>query len=116
MLSTKPISASIGEEYCIVEIDGPSGISDIKCKLICGADGAHSWVRREFRMGKPTETIIGFQIEVTGYQNREGTLDMYTGKSVSPDSSLGPFPLVRLQELVLGQNRNLWTEFQAKSF
>ena len=84
ILSSKPVSASIHDEYCVVEIDGSSGYFEIKCKMICGADGAHSWVRREFRMGKPTETIIGFQIEVTGYQNREGTLDMYTGKSIAP--------------------------------
>ena len=83
-LSSKPVSATIENEYCIIDIEGPSGYSEIKCKLICGADGAHSWVRRQFRMGKPTETIIGFQIEVTGYHNRDGTLDMYTGKSISP--------------------------------
>ena len=83
-LSTKPSSVSMGAEKLIVSIDGPSGLEEIECKMICGADGAHSWVRRYFRMGKPTETMIGFQIEMTGYDGQHGMLDMYTGHSISP--------------------------------
>ncbi len=83
-LSTKPTSVMIGGEKMVVSLDGPNGAEDIECKLICGADGAHSWVRRHFRMGKPTETLIGFQIEVTGYAGKPGMLDMYTGHSISP--------------------------------
>jgi len=83
-LSSKPISVTMEDDRCAVTIDGPSGLEEIECKLICGADGAHSWVRRKFRMGKPSETLIGFQIEVTGYEGEEGMLDMYTGKSFAP--------------------------------
>ena len=84
MLSTKPVSASIEDEYVEVNIDGPNGSETVRCKLLCGADGAHSWVRRKFRMGNPTETMIGFQIEVTGYSGDDGMLDMYTGASIAP--------------------------------
>ena len=84
MLSTKPVSASIENEYVEVNIDGPNGSETVRCKLLCGADGAHSWVRRKFRMGNPTETMIGFQIEVTGYSGDDGMLDMYTGESIAP--------------------------------
>jgi len=84
MLSTKPVSASIENEYVEVDIDGPNGSETVRCKLLCGADGAHSWVRRKFRMGNPTETMIGFQIEVTGYSGDDGMLDMYTGASIAP--------------------------------
>jgi len=35
-------------------------------------------------MGKPTERMIGFQIEVTGYRGDPGRLDMYTGTEVAP--------------------------------
>ena len=84
MLSTKPVSASIENEYVEVNIDGPNGSETVRCKLLCGADGAHSWVRRKFRMGNPTETMIGFQIEVTGYSGDDGMLDMYTGASIAP--------------------------------
>ena len=84
MLSTKPVSASIENEYVEVNIDGPNGSETVRCKLLCGADGAHSWVRRKFRMGNPTETMIGFQIEVTGYSGDDGRRDMYTGESIAP--------------------------------
>ena len=84
MLSTKPISANIDTDYVEVKIDGANGAGTIRCKLLCGADGAHSWVRRKFRMGTPTETMIGFQIEVTGYAGDEGMLDMYTGMGIAP--------------------------------
>jgi geranylgeranyl reductase family protein len=84
MLSTKPISANIETDCVKVKIDGANGADTIRCKLLCGADGAHSWVRRKFRMGNPTETMIGFQIEVTGYAGDEGMLDMYTGMRIAP--------------------------------
>ena len=35
-------------------------------------------------MGRPKEMMIGFQIEVTGYDGDEGMLDMYTGSSIAP--------------------------------
>ncbi len=84
LLSTKPIEVTMQDDRLSVEIFGPNGTENIHCKLLCGADGAHSWVRRKMRMGKPTETMIGFQIEVTGYEGDAGMLDMYTGKSIAP--------------------------------
>ena len=84
LLSTKPISANIENEYVEVSIDGINGSEIVRCKILCGADGAHSWVRRKFKMGSPTETMIGFQIEVTGYSSEAGMLDMYTGSSIAP--------------------------------
>ena len=84
LLSSKPYSAIVFDEFVEVKIDGPNGDETIHCKLLCGADGAHSWVRRNFRMGIPRETMIGFQIEVTGYNGDSGMLDMYTGKNISP--------------------------------
>ena len=51
---------------------------------MCGADGAHSWVRRNFKMGRPKEMMIGLQIEVTGYQSEEGKLDIFTGNNIAP--------------------------------
>ena len=83
-LSTKPVSANVYREYVEVDLDGARGPETIRCKLLCGADGAHSWVRRKFKMGRPTETMIGFQIEVTGYSGDEGMLDMYTGRGIAP--------------------------------
>lgn len=84
LLSSKPTSAEVHADYVSLEVETPNGVLSIKSKLVCGADGAHSWVRRRFRMGKPRELMIGFQVEVTGYQGVEGKLDMYTGNDIAP--------------------------------
>ena len=83
-LSSKPESADIVEDRVHLSVRTPTGIESIRCKLLCGADGAHSWVRRRFRMGRPRELMVGFQVEVTGYKGEEGRLDMYTGSAISP--------------------------------
>ncbi len=84
LLSSRPTSAAVHEDHVSLDIETPSGGLSINAKLICGADGAHSWVRRRFRMGNPKELMIGFQVEVTGYRGVEGKLDMYTGSDVAP--------------------------------
>ena len=83
-LSTKPIDAKIIEDGVEVTVLTPNGKRKITSSLLCGADGAHSWVRRKFRMGRPKEMMIGFQIEVTGYQGIDGKLDVYTGEDIAP--------------------------------
>tara|TARA_B100002052_G_scaffold272512_1_gene274233 strand:- start:49 stop:1254 length:1206 start_codon:yes stop_codon:yes gene_type:complete len=84
VLSSKPVNATLMEDCVEVTIQNSSEELRFQCKLLCGADGAHSWVRRRFRMGNPRETMIGFQVEVTGYSGDEGLLDMYTGSSIAP--------------------------------
>ncbi|HJN70701.1 MAG TPA: FAD-dependent monooxygenase, partial [Candidatus Thalassarchaeaceae archaeon] len=72
-------------EDCVeVTVSTPNGERKISCALLCGADGAHSWVRRKFRLGRPKEMMIGFQIEVTGYSGSDGRLDVYTGEDIAP--------------------------------
>jgi digeranylgeranylglycerophospholipid reductase len=83
-VSSKPIKLEITNEAVELEIRTPEGTKNVRSKMICGADGAHSWVRRTLRLGHPKETMIGMQIEVTGYQGVEGKLDMYTGSNISP--------------------------------
>jgi geranylgeranyl reductase family protein len=83
-LSSKPINLKIEENKVEIEISTPDGIKNLNTKVICGADGAHSWVRRTLKMGRPKETMIGMQIEVTGYNGKSGKLDMYTGSDISP--------------------------------
>ena len=83
-LSSKPISADANEDHVQLSVSTPQGDQTISCKLLCGADGAHSWVRRRFKMGRPKELMIGFQVEVTGYKGEPGRLDMYTGSRFSP--------------------------------
>ena len=84
LLSSKPNFVNIETDRVKLEIKTPEGIKNIESKLLCGADGAHSWVRRFFKMGRPKEMMIGFQIEVTGYEGDEGRLDMYTGRDIAP--------------------------------
>ena len=83
-LSSKPVSAEEIDDHVLLSIASPEGEVSVRCKLLCGADGAHSWVRRRFKMGRPKELMIGFQVEVTGYKGEQGRLDMYTGSRYSP--------------------------------
>lgn len=83
-LSSKPESVDLKEDGVHLSISTPEGIQSVSCKLLCGADGAHSWVRRRFKMGRPRELMIGFQVEVSGYKGEDGRLDMYTGSDISP--------------------------------
>ena len=84
LLCSKPKSVQLEIDRVNMTVEAPNGPIEISTKLLCGADGAHSWVRKRFRMGRPKENMIGFQIEVSGYENDSGRLDMYTGKSVAP--------------------------------
>ena len=83
-LSSKPVSAEEIDDHVLLSIASPDGEMSVRCKLLCGADGAHSWVRRRVKMGRPKELMIGFQVEVTGYKGEQGRLDMYTGSGYSP--------------------------------
>ena len=83
-LSSSPISAEQDDSGVSIKISTPDGEKTVRCSMLCGADGAHSWVRRRFRMGRPKEMIVGFQIEVSGYVGEEGKLDMYTGSEIAP--------------------------------
>ena len=83
-LSSKPITAEQDDDSVSITISTSTGNVDVCCSMLCGADGAHSWVRRNFRMGRPKEMMIGFQVEVTGYIGEEGRLDMYTGSEIAP--------------------------------
>ncbi len=56
----------------------------LSCKLLIGADGAHSWTRRTFKMGRMKELMIGFQTEVVGYEGRDRWLEMYSGSAIAP--------------------------------
>ena len=84
MLNSKPIKTSISEDCVFTTILTDGEELTVKSKVLLGCDGAHSWVRRYHRMGRVRETMIGFQIDVTGYQHKEGKLDMYTGHKIAP--------------------------------
>ncbi|MGB0488943.1 MAG: geranylgeranyl reductase family protein [Candidatus Poseidoniaceae archaeon] len=54
------------------------------CRLVVGADGAHSRVRHWLRSGRPKEIMIGNQVEVTGFETEDRWLEMFTGESIAP--------------------------------
>ena len=83
-LSSSPLSAEIKKDYVEMIINYRGNKRKVRTKLLCGADGAHSWVRRNFKMGRPKEMMIGLQIEVTGYKSQEGRLELFTGNKISP--------------------------------
>jgi digeranylgeranylglycerophospholipid reductase len=56
----------------------------LRTRLLIGADGAHSRVRHWMRAGRPSEMMIGAQVEITGFDGRENWLEMFTGQDVAP--------------------------------
>jgi geranylgeranyl reductase family protein len=83
-LSSTPEDVEIGMESALLKVKRGDVTVSVQCRMVCGCDGAHSWVRKKFRMGRPKEMMVGFQVEVTGYPGKEGVLDMYTGSSIAP--------------------------------
>lgn len=83
-LNSQPISAEIHDDRVSLSVEKNGEVVDINCKLLIGCDGAHSWTRRYFKMGRPREMMIGFQAEVLGYEGNKRWLDMYSGSEISP--------------------------------
>ena len=84
LLNSRPTNISKYDEFAEVTVKSADTEVKIRCALVCGCDGAHSWVRRKMRMGRPKEMMIGYQVEVTGYPNEVGKLDMFTGSHIAP--------------------------------
>ena len=83
-LNSKPINAEVNDDYVQLTIQSDGQIITITTKLLIGCDGAHSWTRRHFKMGHPKELMIGFQVEVVGYEYRKRWLEMYSGSEIAP--------------------------------
>ena len=83
-LNSKPLDTNYVDDFIITEILVDGEIKEVKAKLLVGADGAHSWVRRQHRMGYPKEFMIGYQVEVTGFQTKDRMLEMFTGEDIAP--------------------------------
>ena len=83
-LLSKPIHAETSKEGVTLQIDREGEIVEVTAKLLVGADGAHSWTRRYFKMGRPKEMMIGFQADVTGLTGKDNWLEMYTGRDIAP--------------------------------
>ena len=83
-LNSTITDATITPNHILCTITKEDQIVQIRARLLCGADGAHSWVRRHAKLGRPPETMIGFQTEVVGYPGLDGILDMYTGHDIAP--------------------------------
>ena len=83
-LLSKPLDAVVTNECVEVKIEREGDVIDIKCDLLIGADGAHSWTRRHFKLGRPKEMMIGFQADVSGLTGKDNWLEMYTGKDIAP--------------------------------
>ena len=78
-----PTEVETNDEGHTVSLMRENEVVQVKCKLLIGADGAHSWVRRKYKMGKPTEMMVGFQSEVVGYESEDNWLQMYSGDDIA---------------------------------
>lgn len=83
-LNSKPINAQANSNGVEITINRDGLEVNISAKLLIGCDGAHSWTRRYFKMGRPKELMVGFQTEVVGYQYRKRWLEMYSGSEIAP--------------------------------
>jgi len=83
-LLSRATDAVLTEKNMSVTVDRDGTEINLTCDLLIGADGAHSWTRRKFRMGRPKEFMVGFQADVTGLSENKNWLEMYTGKDVAP--------------------------------
>ena len=83
-LDTVPLEANRTDDGVDLTVRRGEETLNVSCKLLIGADGAHSWTRRTFRMGRPKELMIGFQTEVVGYEGRDRWLEMYSGSAIAP--------------------------------
>ena len=83
-LNSKPTNTHNLEDSIITELLVDGKIIEVKSKLLVGADGAHSWVRRQHRMGYPKEFMVGYQVEVTGFKTKNRMLEMFTGEDIAP--------------------------------
>ena len=83
-LNSKPINAQANSNGVELTINRDGLEVSISTKLLIGCDGAHSWTRRYFKMGRPKELMVGFQTEVVGYQYRKRWLEMYSGSEIAP--------------------------------
>ena len=86
ILESQPISADVKPDGVEIQIvnQRTNETKTLRSKLLIGCDGAHSWVRRRFKMGHPKEMLVGFQTEVVGYQGKERWLEMYSGSEIAP--------------------------------
>ena len=86
VLESQPTTAEVTEDGVELEIlnQRTGELTSYRSKLLIGCDGAHSWVRRRFKMGHPKEMMIGFQTEVVGYQGQNRWLEMYSGSDIAP--------------------------------
>ena len=83
-LDSIPLDAQPSDTGVDVVVRKEGEEQTLSCKLLIGADGAHSWTRRTFKMGRMKELMIGFQTEVVGYEGRDRWLEMYSGSSIAP--------------------------------
>ena len=83
-LDSIPLDAQPSDTGVDVVVRKEGEEQTLSCKLLIGADGAHSWTRRTFKMGRMKELMIGFQTEVVGYEGRDRWLEMYSGSAIAP--------------------------------
>ena len=108
LLESQPTSAEVKPDGVEIEIinQRTKETRILRSKLLIGCDGAHSWVRRRFKMGHPKEMLVGFQTEVVGYQGKERWLEMYSGSEIAPGffAWVIPSEMIRI-ELAFGRER-----------
>ena len=58
--------------------------NDVKCKLLVGADGPYSKIRKWFDLPQPTEILRGIGAEVTNISLDPDFVEIFVGKNIAP--------------------------------
>jgi geranylgeranyl reductase family protein len=82
LMKTKCVGVKLGHEPS-VKIDGPDGKSEIKGRLLIGADGPNSLVAREAGLFKAARYVSCAQVEVLADVD-PNTVELYFGRDIAP--------------------------------
>lgn len=82
LLKTRCVGVKLGHEPS-VKVDGPNGKSEIKGRLLVGADGPNSLVAREAGLFKAARYISCAQVEVLADVD-PNTVEVYFGRDIAP--------------------------------
>jgi digeranylgeranylglycerophospholipid reductase len=82
LLKTRCVGVKLGHEPSI-KVDGPNGKSEIKGRLLIGADGPNSLVAREAGLFKAARYVSCAQVEVFADVD-PNTVEVYFGRDIAP--------------------------------
>lgn len=92
ILNSKFLSAEIVNGKVEVKFRKDDEVKIATTKILIGADGVNSKVRRIFNLSQPKELLLGFQAEVKNLKLEEDKVDVFFGRKISPNFFVWAIP------------------------